>query len=125
MSAMARRFLAVGAALAALAVVAGALGAHALQEALAGRQSTYDTAVRYHFLHALGLMLVALFLDRLSSSRLVAAAGWSMGAGVLLFSGALYLLALTGQGWLGAVAPFGGLAYIAGWSLLAVAAVRG
>lgn len=121
----ARGFLIAGAVLAALAVVSGALGAHGLREVIMpGRQGTYETAVQYHFFHALGLILSALAMERLPRPRLVCWAGWSMLAGIVLFSGSLYVLSLTGLGWLGAVAPFGGLAFIAGWLFLALAGRR-
>ncbi|MFQ5487126.1 MAG: DUF423 domain-containing protein [Gammaproteobacteria bacterium] len=125
MSATARMFLVTGALLAALAVVCGAFGAHALRGVVAPERLTvYQTAVQYHFLHALGLLAVALMLEHLPRQRLLRWAGWTMIAGVVLFSGSLYLLSLSGIGWLGAVTPLGGLAFIAAWLLLAVAALR-
>ncbi len=126
MSATARMFLVMGALLAALAVVCGAFGAHALRGVLTPEhQAVYQTAVQYHFLHALGLLAVALTLERLPGQRLLRWAGWSMIAGVVLFSGSLYLLSLSGIGWLGAVTPLGGLAFIAAWLLLAAGVLRG
>ncbi len=125
MPATARMFLVTGALLAALAVVCGAFGAHALRGVLAPeRQAVYQTAVQYHFLHALGLLAVALTLERLPGQRLLRWAGGCMIAGVVLFSGSLYLLSLSGSGWLGAVTPLGGLAFIAAWLLLAAAVAR-
>ena len=111
----------VGAILLALAVIIGAFGAHALQGRLdAYSKGVYETGVIYHFFHALGLLVVS-FLPRigaLSASR----AGWVCAlllAGVVLFSGSLYALAISGVRMLGAVTPFGGLAFIAAWVLLA------
>jgi uncharacterized membrane protein YgdD (TMEM256/DUF423 family) len=111
----------VGAILLALAVIIGAFGAHALQGRLdAYLKGVYETGVMYHFFHALGLLVVS-FLPRigaLSESR----AGWVCGlllAGVVLFSGSLYALAISGVRLLGAVTPFGGLAFVAAWILLA------
>lgn len=125
MSTQARRFLWLGGLLAALAVISGALGAHVLREVIvAGRRGMYETAVQYHFLHALGLLAVALAMERLDQTRLLRRAGWSMVTGVGLFSGSLYALALGAPGWLGAVTPLGGLAFIAGWLMVAVAAGR-
>jgi uncharacterized membrane protein YgdD (TMEM256/DUF423 family) len=111
----------VGAILLALAVIIGAFGAHALQGRLdAYSKGVYETGVLYHFFHALGLLVVS-FLPRigaLSPSR----AGWVCAlllTGVVLFSGSLYALAISGVRLLGAVTPFGGLAFIAAWILLA------
>jgi len=111
----------VGAILLALAVIIGAFGAHALQGRLdAYLKGVYETGVMYHFFHALGLLVVS-FLPRigaLSAPR----AGWVCAlllTGVLLFSGSLYALAISGVRMLGAVTPFGGLAFIAAWVLLA------
>lgn len=111
----------VGAILLALAVMIGAFGAHALQGRLdAYSKGVYETGVMYHFFHALGLLVVS-FLPRigaLSTSR----AAWICAlllAGVVLFSGSLYTLAISGVRMLGAITPFGGLAFIAAWVLLA------
>jgi uncharacterized membrane protein YgdD (TMEM256/DUF423 family) len=117
---------ATGAILLALAVIIGAFGAHALGDRLdAYSKGVYETGVMYHFFHALGLLVVS-FLPRigaLSASR----AAWVCGlllAGVVLFSGSLYALAISGVRMLGAVTPFGGLAFIAAWVLLAFWLVR-
>jgi uncharacterized membrane protein YgdD (TMEM256/DUF423 family) len=110
-----------GSILLALAVIIGAFGAHALQGRLdAYSKGIYETGVMYHFFHALGLLVVS-FLPRigaLSASR----AAWVCGlllAGMLLFSGSLYALAISGVRMWGAVTPFGGLCFIAAWLLLA------
>jgi len=111
----------MGAALAALAVVAGAFGAHALRARLSPPDlATFETAARYQMYHAFALMVVGLLADR--GSLCAPHAGWLFLAGIALFSGSLYLLALTDQRWLGAVTPFGGVAFIAGWVLLALQA---
>lgn len=111
---------AIGAFALALAVTTGAFGAHALDGRLdAYSKGVYETAVRYHFYHAFGLLIVS-FLPRIGALS-VPRAGWVCGlmlAGIVLFSGSLYALALTGQRMLGAVTPFGGVAFIAGWLLL-------
>jgi uncharacterized membrane protein YgdD (TMEM256/DUF423 family) len=107
------------------AVALGAFGAHALKAKLApDLLAVYHTAVQYHFWHALGLLAVGvLLLHRAESAALVAAAGLLIG-GIILFSGSLYALALTGvRGW-GAVAPVGGVAFLAAWASLAWAAWR-
>lgn len=108
-----------------LAVVAGAFGAHALAGALdADARAVYDTAGRYHLVHSLALAAGALAPAAGARRRWCAAACGAWLAGMVVFSGSLYLLALTGAGWPGALAPVGGLALIAGWGALAVAALR-
>lgn len=113
-----------GAVLAALAVAAGAFGAHALAARLTPeRLATWETAARYHMYGALGLVLIGLLGERWPSP-LIAAAGWVMLAGTLVFGGTVYALALGGPRWLGAVTPLGGLCLIVSWLLVAVAAAR-
>jgi uncharacterized membrane protein YgdD (TMEM256/DUF423 family) len=112
---------ATGAALLALAVILGAFGAHGLQNRLDDySRGIYEKAVFYHFIHALGI-LVAATLARAGALSNAAAATvcWFLAAGVALFSGSLYALAVTGNRALGIVTPFGGLAFIAAWALLA------
>jgi uncharacterized membrane protein YgdD (TMEM256/DUF423 family) len=115
------KWSATGAFVLAVAVIIGAFGAHALDGRLdAYSKGVYETGVHYHFYHALGMLIVS-FLPRigaLSGKR----AGWICGlllAGIVLFSGSLYLLAVTGERMLGAVTPFGGLSFIAAWLMLA------
>jgi uncharacterized membrane protein YgdD (TMEM256/DUF423 family) len=125
MNEQARLFLAAGAIAALLAVLLGAFGAHALKERVAADlMPVWRTGVEYHFYHALGLLAVGVLLLRLPGNALLKWAGWAMLAGILLFSGSLYLLALSGARWLGAVAPLGGAAFIIGWALLAGAVLR-
>jgi uncharacterized membrane protein YgdD (TMEM256/DUF423 family) len=113
---------AIGAIFLCLAVVLGAFGAHGLRGRLdASSMSIYEKAVLYHFFHALGLLIVSMLprIGALPSS----VASWVCGLlaiGIVLFSGSLYLLAVTGVGILGAITPLGGLAFIAAWILLAV-----
>jgi uncharacterized membrane protein YgdD (TMEM256/DUF423 family) len=110
-----------GALLAALAVAAGAFGAHALAARLSPeRLATWETAARYHMYGALSVVLVALALTRFSSA-LLSTAGWVLVVGTLIFGGTVYALALGGPRWLGAVTPLGGLALIVGWLLVALA----
>ena len=117
---------AIGAVLMALGVMLGAFGAHALKDRLdAYSLDVYQKAVFYHFIHALGILIVAT-LQRAgaltqSASATVCAL---LLAGIILFSGSLYVLAVTGQRALGAVTPFGGLAFIAAWLLLAYRLLR-
>lgn len=122
---MERVFFALGAAFALVGVALGAFGAHGLRGSLSpGDMATFETAVRYQLIHALGLLAAAWASGRWPWGG-VTAAGWLMVAGILVFSGSLYLLVLTGPRWLGAVTPVGGLCFMAAWALLAVAAVRG
>ena len=118
------RWLAVAAALLALAGVgAGAFGAHALKSVLStGRLNAYDTAVRYQQLHALALFACAWALQSWPS-RLAFAAGVCLAAGVVLFCGSLYLVALLDEPRFAIVTPLGGFALLAGWILLAAAVV--
>ncbi|MDR9419381.1 DUF423 domain-containing protein [Gracilimonas sp.] len=115
--------IAIAAILLALAVAAGAFGAHALKNILsAERLETWQTAVQYHAWHALGLLLIALI-----GSQFDIAIAWPSSlllAGIIIFSGSLYALCLSGIGWLGAITPIGGVAFIAGWIVLAVQAFR-
>ena len=121
---MTRTFVALGAISALLAVAAGAFGAHALRARLSpDMQAVFEIGARYHMYHALALLAAAWAFTRWPGGPVVAA-GWLFVAGTVLFSGSLYLLALTGQRWLGAITPLGGLAFIAGWAALAWAALR-
>ena len=119
-----RLFVILGSLSAGLAVALGAFGAHGLRSRLLpDRLVTFETAVRYQIYHALGLLAVAAAITRGPGSSLPVAAGWLFVLGTLLFSGSLYLLALTDKRWLGAITPFGGLAFIAGWICLALSAL--
>ena len=120
---MERVFFGLGALSALIAVAAGAFGAHALRERLAPDMlAVFETGARYQMYHALGLLAVAWAVARWPGSA-AGLAGWLFLAGTLLFSGSLYLLTLTGQRWLGAITPLGGLAFILGWAALAWAAI--
>ena len=122
---MDRTFLALGALSAAISVAAGAFGAHALRTRLGpDLLAIFETGARYQMYHAIGLTLAAWAAARFPGGA-AAWAGWLFALGTLLFSGSLYALALTGVRALGAVTPFGGVAFIAGWIALAVAALRG
>jgi len=119
---MDRNFLLLGALFGFLAVALGAFGAHALRARLAPEMlAVFETGVRYHMYHALALVLTSLAMARMGGWLLVTA-GWCFVAGILLFSGSLYALALTGVTILGAITPLGGLAFLAGWAFLAIAA---
>ena len=117
----------IGAGLLCLAVVLGAFGAHGLREHLdAYSMGVYERAVFYHFVHALGLLVTPLLVRAgLLSDKVGALVAWLLVIGVLLFSGSLYVLAISGARMLGAVTPFGGLAFIVAWVALAVGLFRG
>lgn len=120
-----RLFLFLGSVGAFLAVAMGAFGAHALRGHLtAPMWAVYHTGVEYQFYHALGLIGVALALAHRPASRLLKAAGWLLVAGMVLFSGSLYVLTLSGAGWVGVITPFGGTAFLAAWVLVAIFALR-
>ena len=123
---MSKIFVMLGAALMMLGVGAGAFGAHGLKpyfERFPDLARTYETAVRYHVYHALGLFVAAWLADKYPTS-LTTWAGYLMVAGIVIFSGSLYLLVVTRQGWLGAITPIGGVAFVAGWSCLLLVAWR-
>jgi len=125
MSVWAKSFLLLGCLGMLLAVAMGAFGAHALKRALTpDLMAVYETAVHYHVYHALGLLVVGLLALRLPESAMLRGSGLLMAGGLLLFSGSLYALALSGIRWLGAITPIGGLAFLAAWLLLAIAVVR-
>lgn len=113
-----RTFFRLGAFSALVAVAAGAFGAHALRSRLApDLLAVFETAARYQMYHALALLAVAWAADRWPGPS-VRWAGWLFVIGTVLFSGSLYLLALSGVRWLGAVTPLGGAALLAGWACL-------
>jgi uncharacterized membrane protein YgdD (TMEM256/DUF423 family) len=121
----ARLFLAAGGLVALLAVALGAFGAHALKGRLSAEMlAVWHTGVEYHLFHALGLLAVGLLATQLPESALLKWSGWLMLAGIAAFSGSLYALALTGERWLGAITPLGGVAFLAAWALFVTAAVR-
>jgi uncharacterized membrane protein YgdD (TMEM256/DUF423 family) len=125
MPAKARLFLVAGCVAALLAVAAGAFGAHALKARLTPDMlAVFKTGVEYQYYHAFGLILVGFAALHLPASAYLRAAGWVMLAGIVLFSGSLYLLALSGATWLGAVTPLGGVCFIAAWALFAGAFIR-
>ncbi len=118
-------WVAAGAAAGAIGVAVGAFGAHALRGRVDPQQlAVFETGVRYHLVHALALLATGWAAARWPGAWAVAA-GWLFLAGIVLFSGSLYVLVLTGARWLGAITPVGGLAFIAGWICLAVCAIRG
>ena len=120
---MDRWFLALGAAFGCVAVAAGAFAAHGLQGRLDPKHLGYfQTAAQYQMYHALALLAVAWVCGR-GAGWASHAAGWCFLVGILIFSGSLYLLALTGAKWLGAITPIGGIGFLVGWACLTVAAL--
>jgi uncharacterized membrane protein YgdD (TMEM256/DUF423 family) len=118
---MQRTFLLAGALAGFVGVAFGAFGAHGLRGRLSPEMlAVFETGVRYQMYHALALMLVAAAASRIES-RLVSAAGWLFVTGIVLFSGSLYVLAVTGITVLGAITPLGGVAFLAAWACLAIA----
>ncbi len=119
-----RHFLLFGAITGFLTVAFGAFAAHGLENRLsAAMLTTFQTGVEYQGLHALALLMVGM-LGRGVNTAGLSLAGWSFVIGILLFSGSLYLLALTGTRWLGIITPFGGTAFLVGWAALAWHAYR-
>lgn len=116
---MQRKFMIIGALMAMLSVAIGAFGAHLL-EPIVGESSmkVYETGVQYHMIHALGILLIAIVAGLWGDSRRLAWAGWLLFVGIILFSGSLYVLTITGIKPLGIITPFGGVAFIAGWICL-------
>jgi uncharacterized membrane protein YgdD (TMEM256/DUF423 family) len=122
---MEKTFLLLASIFGALSVALGAFGAHALENRMsADLLSTYEVGVRYHVYHVLALLGVVAVLTRWPDSGAAVAAGWLFVAGIVIFSGSLYVLAFTGVRWLGAITPIGGVAFIAGWICLAWVALR-
>jgi len=118
---MANTFLLVGSLVGFLGVAAGAFGAHGLRSRLSPDMlAVFETAVRYQMYHVFALLITAVVIGRVGDARLLTIAGWSFIAGIVLFSGSLYALALTGISSLGAITPVGGLAFLVGWACLAM-----
>ena len=121
---MQRQFLLVGAILGFLGVAIGAFGAHGLRSRLSPEMlAVFEVGVRYHMYHVFALLVVAAAIGHAGQTRLLTVAGWSFLAGILIFSGSLYALALTGTTTFGALTPIGGLGFLIGWACLAIAAL--
>lgn len=121
---MLKLFIVLGAVNAFLCVVLGAFGAHGLKKKLSAEMmDIFQTGVQYHMYHALGLILIGILAQWMAPSTLNWA-GWSMLVGIFLFSGSLYVLSISGIKWLGAITPLGGLAFLIGWLMIVIAAIR-
>lgn len=117
----AKRILQVAGLSGALSVGLGAFGAHSLEALLVqnGRLDTFQTAVNYHFYHTLALLGIGILATIKPDWKGITFSAWCMVLGIVIFSGSLYVLSLSGINWLGAITPLGGLAFILGWSSLA------
>ncbi len=125
MNPIAKLFLSIGAVSGALGVMLGAFGAHGLKEKLSEKMlANWMTGVEYHFYHTFAILAVGLLAMHVQSKSL-SSSGWAFVAGIAIFSGSLYVMALTGVTKLGMITPIGGLAFIVGWVLLAVAVAKG
>ena len=108
-----------------LSIAIGAFGAHGLSGKVSERMlENWQTGAHYHIVHALALLFIGLLADRLGPSTLVTTSGWFILIGIVLFSGSLYTMALTGITKLGAITPLGGLSFLIGWVLVAIAAIK-
>jgi len=120
---MAKTYLLIAALNGFIAVALGAFGAHGLKQRLsADMLAVYQTGVQYHFYHTFALLAVALLLLHLPLNNSLRWSGILFAVGIVIFSGSLYVLSITGIRWLGAITPLGGVAFLAGWLLLARAA---
>lgn len=120
-----KTFVFLGALNAFLAVALGAFGAHGLEGKIPDRYfEIWKTAVQYQMFHTLGLLVVGLLLGKFPQAGLISAAGWMMFIGIILFSGSLYVLSVTQIKPLGAITPFGGVAFLIAWVLIGYAAMK-
>ena len=118
-----KTFVVLGSLSAFFGVALGAFGAHGLKTRVTPEMlAVWQTGVLYHLVHALGLLLIGVLVQLMPEASMVRNAGWAILLGTLLFSGSLYLLVLTGIKPLGMITPFGGIAFLAGWLMLAAAA---
>jgi uncharacterized membrane protein YgdD (TMEM256/DUF423 family) len=118
-------FIILGSLNALIGVGLGAFGAHGLKSKVAPDMLTvWETAVQYHLVHALGLIMIGILCQLMPEASLVRTSGWLLLAGIVMFSGSLYALVLTGTKLLGIITPIGGVAFLVGWLLLALSAWR-
>ena len=124
---MFKLFVILGAANAFLSIALGAFGAHGLKDKLSAHyMDIYHTGVQYHMMHALGLILIGILSEKFVATQvgLIGWAGWLMFAGIIVFSGSLYILSITGVKVLGAITPIGGILFLLSWILVIVAVVK-
>ncbi|KIL49681.1 DUF423 domain-containing protein [Jeotgalibacillus soli] len=118
-------FIIIGAINAFLSVALGAFGAHALEGRVEPKYlDTWNTAVQYQMFHATGILVIGILMANLPATGLLNWAGWLMLVGIIFFSGSLYILSLTGVSILGAITPIGGVAFLAAWICVIIAAIR-
>ena len=118
-----RTFTAVAGALGFLGVLIGAFGAHVLKSTLSvDSQAIFETGVRYHLVHTLAILAVAILAGVIGESKPLRASGWFFTAGIVIFSGSLYALAISGIKILGAITPIGGLCFLIGWACVVASA---
>ena len=118
-------FIILGALNAFLSVALGAFGAHGLEKMVEPKyMEIWKTGVQYQMFHATGLLIIGVLLGKLPATTLLTWSGWFMLIGIILFSGSLYVLTVTKIGFLGAITPFGGVAFLIAWALLIFAAVK-
>ncbi|GAK38783.1 DUF423 domain-containing protein [Paenibacillus urinalis] len=122
---MAKKWVAIGSILAMLSVLIGAFGAHIIEPIIGEeRLTTYETGVQYHMMHALGILLIALLANSFGPKKALDWAARLLLIGIILFSGSLYVLSMTGIGILGAITPLGGICFIIGWILVVVSVLK-
>lgn len=120
-----RLFLLLGSINMALSIALGAFGAHGLKGKVSEKMiANWNTGAHYHMIHAIGLLIVGILISKAHNAGMFTTSGWLMLAGIILFSGSLYVMALTGITKLGAITPLGGLSFIIGWVLFSIAAYK-
>ncbi|OCT13374.1 hypothetical protein A8709_03490 [Paenibacillus pectinilyticus] len=117
-------FVLLGSLNAFLSVALGAFGAHYLKTKIPDKIDVFQTGVHYHMIHAVALLVIAVLYEKLGNQSMVNASGWAIFIGIILFSGSLYALSLTGLKIFGPITPLGGLSFLVGWILLALAAIK-
>ncbi|GAK06955.1 DUF423 domain-containing protein [Geomicrobium sp. JCM 19038] len=123
---MKNQWIATGAILAMLAVAIGAFGAHGLEGSITDNMlENYQTGVQYHMFHSLGILVIGIVISMTGPSKLLQVSASLLVIGIVIFSGSLYVMALTGMTWLGAITPIGGVSFISGWLCLTIATLRG
>ena len=122
---VAKKWIGIGSILVMLSVMIGAFGAHMLEPIIGeDKISVYETGVRYHMIHALGIILIGVIAKVFGEAKLLVWSARLLFIGIILFSGSLYVLSISGLGPLGAITPLGGVSFIAGWICLAVTVLK-
>ncbi|MGF2618291.1 DUF423 domain-containing protein [Rossellomorea vietnamensis] len=120
-----KTFIIIGAINAFLSVALGAFGAHALEGKISQKYiETWNTGVLYQMFHSIGILIIGVLVGNIAAGSMLNWSGWLMLAGIVLFSGSLYILSLTGIKVLGAITPLGGVAFLIAWVLLIITAVK-